>query len=94
MSKGVTVLVLKGVIILSGSVVIYCIYASTITNPMILFYQATQVKGSLANLMEEADGDGDGRISLPEFQKLLRSASKNSRTANFSSRSSSRRGFS
>eukprot|EP00271_Cylindrocystis_brebissonii_P020863 TRINITY_DN715_c0_g1_i1.p1 TRINITY_DN715_c0_g1~~TRINITY_DN715_c0_g1_i1.p1 ORF type:complete len:556 (-),score=128.92 TRINITY_DN715_c0_g1_i1:703-2370(-) len=38
---------------------------------------ATNVKGSIDALMDEADVDGDGRISLPEFQKLLRSASMN-----------------
>lgn len=41
---------------------------------------ATKMKGSIEPLMEEADVDGDGRISLPEFQKLLRSASMGSRT--------------
>ena len=41
--------------------------------------QATKIKGSVKSLMEEVDVDGDGRISLPEFQKLLRSASQQSR---------------
>eukprot|EP00897_Mesotaenium_endlicherianum_P008770 jgi/Mesen1/7921/ME000422S07078 len=49
--------------------------------------KATQLKGSIQSLMDEADADGDGRISLPEFQKLLRSASINSRTNNFGDRS-------
>jgi len=30
-------------------------------------------------LLDEADMDGDGKISLPEFQKLLRQASLGSR---------------
>lgn len=30
-------------------------------------------------LLDEADTDGDGKISLPEFQKLLRQASLGSR---------------
>ncbi|CAM6100741.1 unnamed protein product [Calypogeia fissa] len=41
---------------------------------------ATGVKGNMATFLEEADIDGDGRISLPEFQKLLRQASLGSRT--------------
>ncbi|CAI7806878.1 unnamed protein product [Closterium sp. NIES-53] len=41
---------------------------------------AAQVNFPLDNLIAEADTDGDGRISLPEFQKLLRCASINSRT--------------
>lgn len=41
-----------------------------------------QVKGSIEGMVEvaEADEDGDGRISLPEFAKLLRCSSINSRT--------------
>ncbi|XP_072986996.1 calcium-dependent protein kinase 4-like [Typha latifolia] len=35
----------------------------------------TGMKGSIEPLLEEADIDKDGRISLPEFQKLLRTAS-------------------
>ncbi|CAI5470113.1 unnamed protein product [Closterium sp. Yama58-4] len=53
---------------------------------------AAQVKGSLGRLIDEGDVDGDGRISLPEFQKLLRCASINSRT-NTTSRSRGRSGF-
>lgn len=41
---------------------------------------ATGAKGNMETLLEEADTDGDGRISLPEFQKLLRQASLGSRT--------------
>eukprot|EP00475_Leptophrys_vorax_P036413 TRINITY_DN6152_c0_g1_i1.p1 TRINITY_DN6152_c0_g1~~TRINITY_DN6152_c0_g1_i1.p1 ORF type:complete len:136 (-),score=10.45 TRINITY_DN6152_c0_g1_i1:231-638(-) len=41
---------------------------------------AAQVNFPLDKLIAEADTDGDGRISLPEFQKLLRCASINSRT--------------
>ena len=41
--------------------------------------QATKLKGSVEGLMAEVDMDGDGRISLPEFQKLLRCASQHSR---------------
>ncbi|EFJ31885.1 hypothetical protein SELMODRAFT_449435, partial [Selaginella moellendorffii] len=40
----------------------------------------TGLKGSLDTLLDEADTDGDGRISLREFQKLLRQASLGSRT--------------
>lgn len=42
--------------------------------------QATGIKGSVETLLEEADVDGDKRISLPEFQKLLHQASFGSRT--------------
>lgn len=35
----------------------------------------TGLKGSIDNLLDEADTDKDGRISLPEFQKLLRQVS-------------------
>lgn len=42
--------------------------------------QATGLKGSIETLLDEADLDGDGRISLPEFQKLLHQASFGSRT--------------
>lgn len=42
--------------------------------------QATGLKGSVETLLDEADTDGDGRISLPEFQKLLHQASFGSRT--------------
>ncbi|BBN07167.1 calcium-dependent protein kinase [Marchantia polymorpha subsp. ruderalis] len=42
--------------------------------------QATGTKGNMETLLEEADTDGDGRISLPEFQRLLRQASLGSRT--------------
>lgn len=35
----------------------------------------TGIKGSIEHLLEEADIDRDGKISLPEFQKLLRTAS-------------------
>ncbi|KAL5706519.1 non-specific serine/threonine protein kinase [Ranunculus cassubicifolius] len=37
----------------------------------------TGLKGSIDPLLEEADIDKDGKISLPEFQKLLRTASMN-----------------
>lgn len=37
--------------------------------------QHTGIKGSIEPLLEEADIDRDGKISLPEFQKLLRTAS-------------------
>ncbi|KAJ7532153.1 hypothetical protein O6H91_14G074400 [Diphasiastrum complanatum] len=46
--------------------------------------QYTGMKGSLHTLLEEADTDGDGRISLPEFQRLLRQASHGSRTNGYS----------
>ncbi|KAJ7565438.1 hypothetical protein O6H91_02G060900 [Diphasiastrum complanatum] len=42
--------------------------------------QYTGVKGSIESLLEEADVDGDGKISLTEFQKLLHQASLGSRT--------------
>jgi len=38
----------------------------------------TGLKGSLEPLLEEADIDKDGKISLPEFRKLLRTASMSS----------------
>ena len=33
------------------------------------------MRGSIDSILDEADLDKDGRISLPEFQKLLRQAS-------------------
>ncbi|KAL7102201.1 hypothetical protein ACP275_08G104700 [Erythranthe tilingii] len=39
----------------------------------------TGLKGSIDPLLEEADIDKDGRISLPEFRRLLRTASMSSR---------------
>lgn len=38
----------------------------------------TGLKGSVEPLLEEADIDKDGKISLSEFRRLLRSASVNS----------------
>ena len=40
--------------------------------------QHTGLKGSVEPLLEEADIDKDGKISLSEFRRLLRSASVNS----------------
>ncbi|KAI4327732.1 hypothetical protein L6164_020158 [Bauhinia variegata] len=40
----------------------------------------TGMKGSIDTLLEEADVDKDGRISLSEFRRLLRTASLSSRT--------------
>lgn len=37
--------------------------------------QHTGLKGSIEPLLEEADIDKDGKISLSEFRKLLRTAS-------------------
>jgi hypothetical protein len=42
--------------------------------------QAMGMKGSVSTLLDEADTDGDGRLSLPEFQKLLHRASFGSHT--------------
>jgi calcium-dependent protein kinase len=41
---------------------------------------AMGLKSSVSILLDEADTDRDGRISLPEFQKLLHQASLGSRT--------------
>lgn len=41
----------------------------------------TGLKGSIDPLLEEADIDKDGKISLPEFRRLLRTASISSRNA-------------
>uniref|UniRef100_A0A7I4EQV3 non-specific serine/threonine protein kinase n=1 Tax=Physcomitrium patens TaxID=3218 RepID=A0A7I4EQV3_PHYPA len=41
---------------------------------------ATGLNGSMDSILVEADIDGDGKISLSEFQKLLRQASLGSRT--------------
>lgn len=41
--------------------------------------QHTGLKGSIEPLLEEADIDKDGKISLSEFRKLLRTASIGSR---------------
>lgn len=40
--------------------------------------QHTGLKGSIDPLLEEADIDKDGKISLSEFRKLLRNASMSS----------------
>ncbi|KAG5069690.1 hypothetical protein JHK85_002067 [Glycine max] len=40
----------------------------------------TGLRGSIDPLLEEADIDKDGKISLPEFRRLLRTASMGSRT--------------
>lgn len=45
-----------------------------------MFRQATGLNGSMDSILVEADIDGDGKISLSEFQKLLRQASLGSRT--------------
>jgi len=37
------------------------------------------MRGSIDPLLEEADIDKDGKISLPEFRRLLRTASIGSR---------------
>ena len=42
---------------------------------MFWWLQYTGLRGSIDNVLDEADIDKDGRISLPEFQKLLRQAS-------------------
>jgi hypothetical protein len=44
------------------------------------FVQAMGLKSSVSILLDEADTDRDGRMSLPEFQKLLHQASLGSRT--------------
>lgn len=41
----------------------------------VLAAQHTGLKGSIEPLLEEADIDKDGKISLYEFRKLLRTAS-------------------
>jgi len=46
----------------------------------------TGLKGSIEPLLEEADIDRDGKISLSEFQRLLRTASLGSRTTEYSAR--------
>lgn len=46
----------------------------------------TGLKGSIEPLLEEADIDRDGKISLSEFQRLLRTASLGSRTNEYSAR--------
>lgn len=43
--------------------------------------QHTGLRGSVDPLLEEADIDKDGKISLPEFRRLLRTASIGSKTA-------------
>jgi calcium-dependent protein kinase len=48
--------------------------------------QHTGLKGSIEPLLEEADIDRDGKISLSEFQRLLRTASLGSRTTEYSAR--------
>lgn len=50
-------------------------------NTLFIFFalQHTGLKGSIDPLLEEADIDKDGKISLSEFRKLLRTASLSSR---------------
>jgi calcium-dependent protein kinase len=40
--------------------------------------QSTGLKGSILQVLDEADLDKDGKISLPEFRKLLRQVSMSS----------------
>lgn len=51
---------------------------SVAPNVMLLHLQHTGLRGSLEPLLEEADIDKDGKISLPEFRRLLRTASMSS----------------
>jgi calcium-dependent protein kinase len=53
-----------------------------IARSMVFLLQATGLKGSMEAILDEADMDGDGRISLPEFKNLLRQASLGSRNNN------------
>ncbi|KAG1354059.1 calcium-dependent protein kinase 18 [Cocos nucifera] len=46
---------------------------------VLLYLQHTGLKGSIDPLLEEADIDKDGRISLDEFRRLLKTASMSSR---------------
>lgn len=48
--------------------------------------QHTGLKGSIDPLLEEADIDKDGKISLSEFRRLLRTASMSSPTVRDSRR--------
>ena len=45
----------------------------------LLLLQHTGLRGSIDPLLEEADIDKDGKISLSEFRRLLRTASISSR---------------
>lgn len=56
-----------------------------LTNPTIVL-QHTGLKGSIDPLLEEADIDKDGKISLSEFRRLLRTASMSSPTVRDSRR--------
>ncbi|CAK9157008.1 unnamed protein product [Ilex paraguariensis] len=47
---------------------------------MRLFSLYTGLRGSIDPLLEEADIDKDGKISLSEFRRLLRTASLGSRS--------------
>lgn len=55
--------------------------------------QHTGLKGSIDLLLEEADIDKDGRISLSEFRRLLRTASMSSRSVTPRGNPSSRKLF-
>lgn len=48
-------------------------------NSVVWTLQHTGLRGSIDPLLEEADIDKDGRISLSEFRRLLRTASISSR---------------
>lgn len=48
----------------------------------IFVLQHTGLRGSIDPLLEEADIDKDGKISLSEFRKLLRTASMGTRNVN------------
>lgn len=43
------------------------------------YLQHTGLKGSIDPLLEEADIDKDGKISLDEFRRLLKTASMSAR---------------
>ena len=48
-------------------------------NMIFVGLQHTGLRGSIDPLLEEADIDKDGKISLAEFRRLLRTASMSSR---------------
>lgn len=48
-------------------------------NRVVWSLQHTGLRGSIDPLLEEADIDKDGKISLSEFRRLLRTASMSSR---------------
>jgi len=71
-------------------ILLYCIILNSAEIELLIYFgwlltccsclQHTGMKGSIDPLLEEADIDKDGKISLDEFRRLLKTASMSART--------------